>query len=143
MTSGLGLQATELRLGLPGAVVEGESAEKRRYEEIIDLKLQIQTPADAKETKNIFSLHSDKGNSNMKEDGEKLSNPMASFMKVRMDSPPYLHKVDPKMYKSYQELSMALQKMFGSFTNTASPLFSANALQFPWVKSGLTFAIPM
>ncbi|KAG6502443.1 hypothetical protein ZIOFF_034716 [Zingiber officinale] len=54
----------------------------------------------------------------MKEDGEKLSNPMASFMKVRMDSPPYLHKVDPKMYKSYQELSMALQKMFGSFTNT-------------------------
>lgn len=68
--------------------------------------------------KNIVSLHSDKGSINMKEDGEKLSNSMASFMKVRMDSVPYLCKVDLKMYKSYQELSMALQKMFGSFTNT-------------------------
>lgn len=53
----------------------------------------------------------------MKEDGEKSSNSMASFMKVSMDGAPYLRKVDLKMYKSYQELSMALQEMFGSFTN--------------------------
>lgn len=49
MVSGLGLEATELRLGLPGAGGEGEGAKKRGYEETIDLKLQLQTPADSKE----------------------------------------------------------------------------------------------
>ena len=40
----------------------------------------------------------------------------AAFVKVSMDGAPYLRKVDLKMYKSYKELSMALEKMFGSFT---------------------------
>ncbi|XP_021892366.1 auxin-responsive protein IAA16 [Carica papaya] len=38
------------------------------------------------------------------------------FIKVSMDGAPYLRKVDLKMYKSYQELSDALGKMFSSFT---------------------------
>lgn len=38
------------------------------------------------------------------------------FVKVSMDGAPYLRKVDLKMYKSYQELSDALAKMFSSFT---------------------------
>lgn len=38
------------------------------------------------------------------------------FVKVCMDGAPYLRKVDLKMYKSYQELSNALAKMFSSFT---------------------------
>nr|AZI15342.1 Auxin responsive protein [Malus domestica] len=40
----------------------------------------------------------------------------AAFVKVCMDGAPYLRKVDLKMYKSYQELSNALAKMFSSFT---------------------------
>ncbi|KAI3423267.1 Auxin-responsive protein [Psidium guajava] len=40
----------------------------------------------------------------------------ASLVKVSMDGAPYLRKVDLKMYKSYQELSQALCKMFSSFT---------------------------
>lgn len=40
----------------------------------------------------------------------------AMFVKVCMDGAPYLRKVDLKMYKSYQELSNALAKMFSSFT---------------------------
>lgn len=40
----------------------------------------------------------------------------AAFVKVSMDGAPYLRKVDLKMYKTYQELSDALGKMFGSFT---------------------------
>lgn len=40
-----------------------------------------------------------------------------AFVKVSMDGAPYLRKVDLKMYKSYQELSDALAKMFSSFTN--------------------------
>ncbi|KAJ7954796.1 Auxin-responsive protein [Quillaja saponaria] len=49
-----------------------------------------------------------------KEEGEKASS--AAFVKVCMDGAPYLRKVDLKMYKSYQELSDALAKMFSSFT---------------------------
>ncbi|KAE8717638.1 Auxin-responsive protein IAA16 [Hibiscus syriacus] len=48
------------------------------------------------------------------EESEKAS--CAAFVKVRMDGAPYLRKVDLKMYKSYQELSDALAKMFSSFT---------------------------
>ena len=40
----------------------------------------------------------------------------SAFVKVSMDGAPYLRKVDLKMYKSYQELSKALEKMFSSFT---------------------------
>ncbi|KAL1340198.1 hypothetical protein HN51_028553 [Arachis hypogaea] len=39
-----------------------------------------------------------------------------SFVKVSMDGAPYLRKVDLTMYKSYQDLSDALAKMFSSFT---------------------------
>ncbi|KAE8659961.1 Auxin-induced protein AUX28 [Hibiscus syriacus] len=42
--------------------------------------------------------------------------PPAAFIKVCMDGAPYLRKVDLKLYKSYQELSDALGKMFSSFT---------------------------
>nr|GEW86410.1 auxin-responsive protein IAA14-like [Tanacetum cinerariifolium] len=40
----------------------------------------------------------------------------AAFVKVSMDGAPYLRKVDLKLYKSYQQLSDALAKMFSSFT---------------------------
>lgn len=39
-----------------------------------------------------------------------------ALVKVSMDGAPYLRKVDLKMYKSYQDLSAALGKMFSSFT---------------------------
>uniref|UniRef100_A0A5B6ZUG5 Auxin-responsive protein n=2 Tax=Davidia involucrata TaxID=16924 RepID=A0A5B6ZUG5_DAVIN len=51
------------------------------------------------------------------EESEKASgSSSAAFVKVCMDGAPYLRKVDLKMYKSYQELSDALAKMFSSFT---------------------------
>ncbi|KAI5326629.1 PREDICTED: auxin-responsive [Prunus dulcis] len=51
------------------------------------------------------------------DEGEKgNSNISAAFVKVSMDGAPYLRKVDLKLYKSYQELSTALGKMFSSFT---------------------------
>lgn len=40
----------------------------------------------------------------------------AALVKVSMDGAPYLRKVDLKMYKSYQQLSDALGKMFQYFT---------------------------
>ncbi|KAK6164586.1 hypothetical protein DH2020_001450 [Rehmannia glutinosa] len=50
------------------------------------------------------------------EEAEKGTGGAAAFVKVSMDGAPYLRKVDLKMYKTYQELSDALGKMFSSFT---------------------------
>ncbi|XP_059632422.1 auxin-responsive protein IAA14-like [Cornus florida] len=50
------------------------------------------------------------------EESDKANGTGAAFVKVCMDGAPYLRKVDLKMYKSYQELSDALAKMFSSFT---------------------------
>ncbi len=46
----------------------------------------------------------------------------SAFVKVSMDGAPYLRKVDLKMYNSYKDLSLALQKMFGTFTATGKSL---------------------
>ncbi|CAN8260435.1 unnamed protein product [Cochlearia groenlandica] len=40
----------------------------------------------------------------------------AAYVKVSMDGAPYLRKIDLKLYKTYQQLSDALSKMFSSFT---------------------------
>ncbi|KAI3993177.1 hypothetical protein MKX01_009920 [Papaver californicum] len=51
-----------------------------------------------------------------KSNTEDVSSNNVAFVKVSMDGAPYLRKVDLKLYKSYQELSHALAKMFSSFT---------------------------
>ncbi|QCD77635.1 auxin-responsive protein IAA16-like [Vigna unguiculata] len=78
--------------------------------------------------KNIVNNNVQKGsnsnsNSNNIKEGVKGSssnsgniNIGAAFVKVSMDGAPYLRKVDLKVYKSYQELSDSLAKMFSSFT---------------------------
>ncbi|KAM1052822.1 hypothetical protein ACFX2I_000355 [Malus domestica] len=38
------------------------------------------------------------------------------YVKVNMDGAPYLRKVDLKIYGSYLELSLTLEKMFNCFT---------------------------
>lgn len=50
------------------------------------------------------------------EEAEKGTACGGAFVKVSMDGAPYLRKVDLKMYKTYQDLSDALGKMFSSFT---------------------------
>ncbi|TVU35549.1 hypothetical protein EJB05_17445, partial [Eragrostis curvula] len=47
------------------------------------------------------------------EDGASGGGPL--YVKVSMDGAPYLRKVDLKMYSSYEDLSMALEKMFSCF----------------------------
>uniref|UniRef100_A0A5B6ZS48 Auxin-responsive protein n=1 Tax=Davidia involucrata TaxID=16924 RepID=A0A5B6ZS48_DAVIN len=54
--------------------------------------------------------------SNSEETEKASSSSSAALVKVCMDGAPYLRKVDLKTYKSYQELSDALAKMFSSFT---------------------------
>ncbi|KAL6637259.1 hypothetical protein ACP70R_024831 [Stipagrostis hirtigluma subsp. patula] len=60
--------------------------------------------------KNVLAVQSQKGG------GKDDAGAGAALVKVSMDGAPYLRKVDLRVYRSYQELSMALEKMFGSFT---------------------------
>jgi auxin-responsive protein IAA len=67
--------------------------------------------------KNIVNVQ--KSNNELSSEAEKSTsggNGNGAFVKVSMDGAPYLRKVDLKLYKSYQELSDALAKMFSSFT---------------------------
>ncbi|KAJ9180099.1 hypothetical protein P3X46_008384 [Hevea brasiliensis] len=61
--------------------------------------------------KNVMSVQK-----NSSDEAAGSSSSSAAFVKVSMDGAPYLRKVDLKLYKSYQELSDALGKMFSSFT---------------------------
>ncbi|KAL5217720.1 hypothetical protein ABZP36_018404 [Zizania latifolia] len=64
--------------------------------------------------KNVLAVQAEKGKG---VDGDKPgATAAAKLVKVSMDGAPYLRKVDLAMYESYQELSMALQKLFSSFT---------------------------
>lgn len=60
--------------------------------------------------------------------GNSMISTAAAFVKVSMDGAPYLRKVDLKVYKSYQELSDALAKMFSSFTMSESSLLDQYSL---------------
>ena len=48
-------------------------------------------------------------------DSKNLKN-ISKYVKVGADGAPYLRKVDLEMYKCYEELLTALEKMFTSFT---------------------------
>ncbi|XP_066312303.1 auxin-responsive protein IAA5-like [Miscanthus floridulus] len=49
------------------------------------------------------------------------------YVKVRMDGAPYLRKVDIKMYSSYEDLSMALEKMFSCFITGQNGLHKSSS----------------
>ncbi|XP_011082603.1 auxin-responsive protein IAA14 [Sesamum indicum] len=130
-------EETELRLGMPGGLHKIAGAgnsygAKRGFEETLDFKLNfasngenindsVKPPAKAQVVgwppvrsfrKNIMAVKK----SGDSEDNEKGSGGGGAFVKVSMDGAPYLRKIDLKMYKTYQELSDALGKMFSSFT---------------------------
>ncbi|KAL4364183.1 hypothetical protein GQ457_04G027720 [Hibiscus cannabinus] len=135
----LGFEETELRLGL-GLPGEGsEVVRKRGFSDTVDLKLNLSSPNDHKDTTTLLPCHNDPAkppaakaqvvgwppvrsfrknmlSTQKSGDGVKDSSDKAAFVKVSLDGAPYLRKVDLRMYKSYQQLSDALAKMFSSFT---------------------------
>lgn len=59
----------------------------------------------------------DNNNNSETEEAEAKSGPEPClYVKVSMEGAPYLRKIDLKTYKSYVELSSALEKMFSCFT---------------------------
>ncbi|KAL0390953.1 UNVERIFIED_CONTAM: Auxin-responsive protein IAA14 [Sesamum calycinum] len=106
-------EETELRLGMPGGfdkIAGGGNSytAKRGFEETV----VVGWPPVRSFRKNIMTVKK----SGDSEDNEKGSGGGGAFVKVSMDGAPYLRKIDLKMYKTYQELSDALGKMFSSFT---------------------------
>lgn len=146
MADTLLMTETELRLGLPGAGDKTHAnCGKRGFQETVDLKLNLSSKDMASDPTDFNENHSnaDSKTHSVKppakaqvvgwppvrsfrknvtavqkrsEAEESEKGAAAAFVKVSMDGAPYLRKVDLKMYKTYQELSDALGKMFGSFT---------------------------
>ncbi|XP_058111853.1 auxin-induced protein AUX22-like [Magnolia sinica] len=118
----LGLEITELRLGLPGdsPCVE-KIGKKRAFSEIAAAVVEDEHSA------------SDEGNDQVKNRvvgwppicsyrqknslHERKSGPEAAkiYVKVSMDGAPFLRKIDLNVYKRYSDLSVAFEKLFGCF----------------------------
>ncbi|KAG8489997.1 hypothetical protein CXB51_015956 [Gossypium anomalum] len=127
---GLGLEITELRLGLPGAdsdsdhrcdVMIDKNEKKRAFSEISEddveegnrkkttIKNQVVgwPPVCSYRKKNSFS---DK-------DGSAKASKM--YVKVSMDGAPFLRKIDLGMHEGYSHLAKALEKLFGEALRNA------------------------
>lgn len=130
--SGLGLEITELRLGLPGSGHGGaaDKGEKKRvFSEMID------GGADDHDRSSSNNNGGEGGGNKARnknqvvgwppvcsyrrknsDDGKKM------YVKVSMDGAPFLRKIDLTTHKGYSDLVMALEKLFdccgiGTFSN--------------------------
>lgn len=105
----LGLEITELRLGLPGdIIVSGESisGKKRACPEVeSDLKCEPATKSQVVGWPPVCSYR-------RKNSFERTK---SSYVKVSVDGAAFLRKIDLEMYKCYQDLASALQILFGCF----------------------------
>ncbi|MED6183096.1 Auxin-induced protein aux22 [Stylosanthes scabra] len=117
---GLGLEITELRLGLPGEPKSSMSGNKNEKKRIFS---EIDDDNGGKEEKNSTG-----GNLKTTEPKAQVVGwpPVCSYrkknivneatkmyVKVSMDGAPFLRKIDLGMHKGYSELALALEKLFG------------------------------
>ncbi|MCE3049903.1 Iaa7p [Datura stramonium] len=121
------IQKLSCCLGLPGGgggggrgelIRDNNKINGKRFSETVDLKLNfpsinddITCAMDLIKENNKMKTTTSPTTTTKNEETEK-TNAAAAFVKVCMDGAPYLRKVDLKMYKSYQQLSDALAKMF-------------------------------
>ncbi|CAH8252435.1 unnamed protein product [Arabidopsis lyrata] len=108
----LGLEITELRLGLPGdiIVVSGQSilGKKRASPEVeSNMKCEPATKSQVVGWPPVCSYR--RKNS--------LEQTKSSYVKVSVDGAAFLRKIDLEMYKCYQDLASALQILFGCSIN--------------------------
>ncbi|KAH7867385.1 hypothetical protein Vadar_032782 [Vaccinium darrowii] len=114
---GLGLEITELRLGLPGAnPSSGEKNEKKRvFSEISDVKEVVGwPPVRSYRRKNSFN-------------GAEATK---MYVKVSMDGAPFLRKIDLGNHKGYDELALALEKLFGCYGNIGEALKDEDSSEY-------------
>ncbi|KAJ8547581.1 hypothetical protein K7X08_011167 [Anisodus acutangulus] len=116
------LEATELRLGLPGidesekqssTSTSAKNSKKRPSSEIYNNENEQQdsTPAPKAQVVGWPPVRSYMKNV-LQVKKQESDNSSGMYLKVSMDGAPYLRKIDLKVYKSYPELLKALQNMF-------------------------------
>lgn len=123
------LEATELRLGLPGidesekqssASTSAKNSKKRSYSSEMDNnnstsgnenEQQDSAPAPKAQVVGWPPVRSYRKNV-LQVKKQESDNNSGTYLKVSMDGAPYLRKIDLKVYKSYPELLKALQNMF-------------------------------
>ncbi|XP_059458369.1 auxin-induced protein AUX22-like [Corylus avellana] len=110
----LGLELTELRLGLPapggGHSIAEKNEKKRVFSEISGDRNKTQVvgwPPVCSYRKKI-SLHHEK------DDHDHLQRSKI-YVKVSMDGAPIMRKIDLSMHKGYSDLAVALEKLFDCF----------------------------
>lgn len=119
------LEATELRLGLPGIIDESESIQsststnttknsrKRSSSSVNENEQQDSPPAPKAQIVGWPPVRSYRKNHVLQTKKPEFDNSSSGmYLKVSMDGAPYLRKIDLKVYKSYPELLKALQNMF-------------------------------
>ncbi|KAG2321318.1 hypothetical protein Bca4012_055649 [Brassica carinata] len=105
--SHLGLEITELRLGLPVSA-ESITGKKRVSSEVeSDLKCEPTKKSQVVGWPPVRSFR--RKNS--------LEGTRTSYVKVSVDGAAFLRKIDLEMYKCYQDLASALQILSGCFIN--------------------------
>jgi len=107
----LGLEITELRLGLPGGEKTEKETKKKRVFSDIEGENSSSEEDRKKETKNqvvgwppVCSYR--KKNS---------VNEAKMYVKVSMDGAPFLRKIDLAMHKGYSDFAFALDNFFGCY----------------------------
>lgn len=107
---GVGLEMTELRLGLPGDCSPVEKHGKKRvYTDISGEKNGIGDNGKTQNKSDIVGWPP--VCSYRKKSGfyDKI------YVKVSMDGTPFLRKIDLNTFKGYPDLAIALEKLFGCF----------------------------
>ncbi|KAJ4835414.1 Auxin-induced protein aux22 [Turnera subulata] len=123
---GLGLEITELRLGLPGG--DGPKNEKKRIfsevsgeeSSVTDDHHKVQTKSQVVGWPPVCSYR--KKNSFSDKDRK-------MYVKVSMDGAPFLRKIDLGMHKEYSDLAIALEKLFGC-TGLGKALEDADSCEY-------------
>lgn len=110
----LGLEITELRLGLGLPSNSDKNEKKRAYADIVEGKNNNTSkghvvgwpPVCSYRKKNSF------GNKELNENENENSK---MYVKISMDGAPFLRKLDLGSHKGYPDLALALEKLFACF----------------------------
>ncbi|KAF8400737.1 hypothetical protein HHK36_014037 [Tetracentron sinense] len=117
---GLGLEITELRLGLPGggnpSIME-KNEKKRMFSEIADD--ENSSSSDRKTVKKnqvvgwppVCSYRK-----NSFKEREEIEITKKLYVKISMDGAPFLRKIDLNTHKGYSDLAVAFEKLFDCFS---------------------------
>ncbi|CAN6441077.1 unnamed protein product [Victoria cruziana] len=119
----LNLEATELRLGLPGCASTEKAApvgqlkgNKRPAADAVPPADGETEPAAKAQVVGWPPIRSFRKNNLQTSSISKEEEASGMYVKVSMDGAPYLRKIDLKTYGDYQDLLKALHKMFSCFT---------------------------